>query len=450
MRTYRIEIWNKDNNLPNLVQTNTNLSVEVCSTGRMRHQSCPINGITPTRHRCGPVSVEELQRHAAAGRLQPHDLVWKDGMIQWVPAITVPEITTGTHRTQRRGETPSQSGPDYRRDRPQKSFAEDEEPRPRCRPAHTDPRHEHQCQGCLWSGHRRRRVAVTDWGGGHPDSAGGAAQRQRTAQDAAQPSLVPRCWLTHPLHPRWAGPSAVRKSCFTNPGAGRKERLADTIRERRSGPVLDSGPRSHRCEFLRSSTSPPSSWLSKAWRASAIRRSHPDAAGEPFLSRGNLQHEPGYQRQQRHQVGPELTEAIQPQRSQGMADEWYYTSAGQQAGPVSDGELRQGRRRVACSPATWYGGRDAAMGPATSVPGLLPERRARRARGNATPSRRRPTAALPSGAVGTGSGRNTIVARITTRRRKNRLPAAVGASPRASAPGPRWPLVWASAVACCC
>jgi hypothetical protein len=40
----------------------------------------------------GPVSTEELRNFASNGRLQPNDLVWKDGMPKWVPASSVGEF----------------------------------------------------------------------------------------------------------------------------------------------------------------------------------------------------------------------------------------------------------------------------------------------------------------------------------------------------------------------
>src|SRR5262245_54926646 len=36
--------------------------------------------------RQGPVSTAQLREYAASGHLQPSDLVWKDGMPNWVPA----------------------------------------------------------------------------------------------------------------------------------------------------------------------------------------------------------------------------------------------------------------------------------------------------------------------------------------------------------------------------
>ena len=42
--------------------------------------------------RQGPVTEDDLKRLAAEGRLQPSDLVWKDGMADWVEARTVPVL----------------------------------------------------------------------------------------------------------------------------------------------------------------------------------------------------------------------------------------------------------------------------------------------------------------------------------------------------------------------
>jgi uncharacterized RDD family membrane protein YckC len=40
----------------------------------------------------GPVSLPQLQQMATAGQLHPNDLVWRDGMPQWVQAAAVPEL----------------------------------------------------------------------------------------------------------------------------------------------------------------------------------------------------------------------------------------------------------------------------------------------------------------------------------------------------------------------
>ncbi len=42
--------------------------------------------------RLGPVAEDELKRLVAEGRLRPGDLVWRDGMPDWVEARTVPAL----------------------------------------------------------------------------------------------------------------------------------------------------------------------------------------------------------------------------------------------------------------------------------------------------------------------------------------------------------------------
>jgi len=46
---------------------------------------------------CGPVSLKQLQASAAAGKLQPEDLIWQEGTPAWAPARTVaglfPKVT---------------------------------------------------------------------------------------------------------------------------------------------------------------------------------------------------------------------------------------------------------------------------------------------------------------------------------------------------------------------
>ena len=60
----------------------------------------------------GPVSSRDLRRLAAAGQLQPTDLVWKEGAPKWILASRVkglyaatpkkPQINTDEHRSKRR------------------------------------------------------------------------------------------------------------------------------------------------------------------------------------------------------------------------------------------------------------------------------------------------------------------------------------------------------------
>jgi hypothetical protein len=39
--------------------------------------------------RSGPVGGQQLKELAAKGQLDPADLVWKEGMAQWVPASKI-------------------------------------------------------------------------------------------------------------------------------------------------------------------------------------------------------------------------------------------------------------------------------------------------------------------------------------------------------------------------
>lgn len=44
----------------------------------------------------GPVSDEQLQQAVRSGAIQPADLVWRQGMPQWAPAGSAPELFVGT------------------------------------------------------------------------------------------------------------------------------------------------------------------------------------------------------------------------------------------------------------------------------------------------------------------------------------------------------------------
>lgn len=44
----------------------------------------------------GPVDLATLQRLIAGGQVGPNDLVWRDGMADWVPASSVPELQVST------------------------------------------------------------------------------------------------------------------------------------------------------------------------------------------------------------------------------------------------------------------------------------------------------------------------------------------------------------------
>lgn len=41
----------------------------------------------------GPLSDQDLMSWARAGRLRPSDLVWQDGMPEWLPASRVPQLS---------------------------------------------------------------------------------------------------------------------------------------------------------------------------------------------------------------------------------------------------------------------------------------------------------------------------------------------------------------------
>lgn len=41
----------------------------------------------------GPIPLEALQNMYATGQVQPNDLVWTEGMPQWLPAASVPAVT---------------------------------------------------------------------------------------------------------------------------------------------------------------------------------------------------------------------------------------------------------------------------------------------------------------------------------------------------------------------
>lgn len=44
----------------------------------------------------GPMTFQELQVLAASGRLSPHDLVWSEGMSNWVPARNIADLFSTT------------------------------------------------------------------------------------------------------------------------------------------------------------------------------------------------------------------------------------------------------------------------------------------------------------------------------------------------------------------
>lgn len=60
---------------------------------------------TGDEHQQGPVSTRELNRLAESGTLRPDDLIWKEGMAEWVPANRLKGLSF---------EPPQQNGPPSR------------------------------------------------------------------------------------------------------------------------------------------------------------------------------------------------------------------------------------------------------------------------------------------------------------------------------------------------
>ena len=91
--------------------------------------------------RQGPVTEDELRRLASDGTLKPSDLVWKDGMPDWVEARTIDALfpRTATRRTddyiptsRRGGETRDRADDDRPRSRRRDDYDDDDDrPRPR-------------------------------------------------------------------------------------------------------------------------------------------------------------------------------------------------------------------------------------------------------------------------------------------------------------------------------
>src|SRR2546423_8781814 len=60
--------------------------------------------------RHGPISTDQLKDLAAAGRLRPNDLVWKEGMENWTPAAKVKGLLATPARAAARA-TDTEGGP---------------------------------------------------------------------------------------------------------------------------------------------------------------------------------------------------------------------------------------------------------------------------------------------------------------------------------------------------
>ncbi len=70
---------------------------------------------TANKHQMGPVSWEELKQLVESGLLKPHDMVWCDGMDEWVKAVKQKGLFTDDD-----GEAPS----------PRKSRKRDDDAKP--------------------------------------------------------------------------------------------------------------------------------------------------------------------------------------------------------------------------------------------------------------------------------------------------------------------------------
>jgi len=58
----------------------------------------------------GPVSTDELKQKIATGEVAATDNVWKDGMANWLPASTVPELSGGGYAPAPQGYAAPQAG----------------------------------------------------------------------------------------------------------------------------------------------------------------------------------------------------------------------------------------------------------------------------------------------------------------------------------------------------
>lgn len=57
----------------------------------------------------GPISTEDILSKLASGEISPGDLVWKDGMADWLPAGQVAELRTAAPRSPSAAVTPTSS-----------------------------------------------------------------------------------------------------------------------------------------------------------------------------------------------------------------------------------------------------------------------------------------------------------------------------------------------------
>src|SRR5262245_16889384 len=72
----------------------------------------------------GPVTSAQLRELVGAGRLQPTDMIWKDGLPQWIPANSVRGLfgSTGSGASPRPGTAPGRAPSGQREIDPNKPF----------------------------------------------------------------------------------------------------------------------------------------------------------------------------------------------------------------------------------------------------------------------------------------------------------------------------------------
>jgi hypothetical protein len=80
--------------------------------------------------RQGPVTEDALRQLVADGRLKPADLVWKDGMADWVAARTVPTLFPAARAEPARDDEDRPSRRRFDEDRPSRRGRDEDDDRP--------------------------------------------------------------------------------------------------------------------------------------------------------------------------------------------------------------------------------------------------------------------------------------------------------------------------------
>jgi hypothetical protein len=124
-----------------------------------------------------PVSAEELKRMAAAGKLKPTDMIWKEGMAQWVRASTAKGLFQGGN-----GETAASPAPASRSEAV-KPVREDEWDVPAAAPRRARPADEDEDTEAIQPRRRRPDKAASTVGDDEWDA--GEEARQRRARREA-------------------------------------------------------------------------------------------------------------------------------------------------------------------------------------------------------------------------------------------------------------------------